>query len=82
MANKIGTKVRIYGMNFHVSDVRLDGLRKPLIILTRDFDGSQWYARTRNVTRFTNIKRVYDSAHANLDHYDVMAGMNEVLRRL
>lgn len=80
--NRLGDKVRINGMRFVIHDVRLTGEPKPIIILKREFDGSLWYAQCHTVTRFTHIKRVFDSPHANMDKTDVMSSADAAMRRI
>lgn len=82
MANRIGAQVTINGMRYTISDVNLTGERKPVIVLTREFDKSLWYAKCNNVTRFTHIMRIPDKAHANLDHYDAVTTLDAIIRRL
>lgn len=79
---RIGDKVRNHGMMFTLDSVDITSKGRPVYFLKRDFDGSVWYTNSAFVTRFTNLKRLYDRRHAYLDKYDVMAGMNEVMRRL
>lgn len=82
MPNQIGRRVKIYGMNFHISDVTFDANNRPVIFLKREFDNSIWYTQCRNVNRFTHIKRVPDFAHIGLDVRDVMNLTDITVRRI
>lgn len=82
MPNQIGSKVRINGMDYHVDSIARDERNRPIIILSRDFDNSLWYAQCRNVNRFTHLKRIPDIAHVGLDVYDVMNTTDIAVRRI
>lgn len=82
MLKRIGDTTRNLGMRFTLVEVDLTQNNKPIYFLRRDFDGSIWYTNTPRVNRFTKLRRVYDKRNAYLDRYDVMAGMNEMMRRL
>lgn len=82
MLKRIGDKIRNHGMSFTLTEVDLDKNDRPIYFLKRDFDGSIWYTNRAFVTRFTNLKRLQDRRHAYMDRYDVMASINEAMRRL
>lgn len=79
---KIGDQFRNHGMLFTLTEVDLDKNNRPIYFLRREFDGSLWYTNRAFVTRLTNLRRLYDRAHAYMDRYDVMASINEAMRRL
>lgn len=82
MLRMIGDTIRNRGMVFTLVEVDLTKNNKPIYFLRRNFDGSIWYTNTPYANRFTNLSRVYDRRNAYLDRYDVMVGMNEMMRRL
>lgn len=83
MAKRVGETFYNTGSLFTVINVTFSpDSAIPTFTVRRNFDNGIFTARTNNVGRFTRLRRVWDSAHADLDPNNAMQNLDAAYRRI